>query len=48
MMLEVLGEGFALVGSAADGATAIRIVEETQPDVVLMDLRMPGMDGRSH
>src|SRR5205814_6618614 len=46
MMLEVAGKGsFVLVGDAADGATALRVVEETQPDVVLMDLRMPGMDG---
>lgn len=45
MMLEIAGEGFVLVGDAADGATAVRVVEELQPDVVLMDLRMPGMDG---
>ena len=45
MMLELAGEGFALVGDAVDGAAALRLVEELQPDVVLMDLRMPGMDG---
>jgi NarL family two-component system response regulator YdfI len=34
-----------LVGDASDGASAVRLVDETQPDVVLMDLRMPGLDG---
>jgi NarL family two-component system response regulator YdfI len=33
------------VGEATDGAEAVRLVQETMPDVVLMDLRMPGMDG---
>jgi NarL family two-component system response regulator YdfI len=34
-----------LVGDASDGAAAVRLVAELQPDVVLMDLRMPGLDG---
>ena len=34
-----------LVGDAPDGASAVRLVGEVQPDVVLMDLRMPGLDG---
>jgi DNA-binding NarL/FixJ family response regulator len=34
-----------VVGAAADGAEAVRLADEQRPDVVLMDLRMPGMDG---
>jgi NarL family two-component system response regulator YdfI len=34
-----------LVGDASDGASVVRLVGEVQPDVVLMDLRMPGLDG---
>ncbi len=34
-----------VVGTAADGRTAIEVVRRTSPDVVLMDLQMPGMDG---
>ncbi len=30
---------------AASGRDAVRLVEESQPDVVVMDVRMPGMDG---
>jgi len=38
-------DGFDLVGEASDGAEALRLCAELKPDVVLMDLRMPGMDG---
>jgi DNA-binding NarL/FixJ family response regulator len=38
---------FAVVGEAADGAAAVAQVLQLQPDVVLMDLRMPGTDGVS-
>jgi NarL family two-component system response regulator YdfI len=38
-------DGFELVGEAADGAEAVRLSAELKPEVVLMDLRMPGMDG---
>ena len=38
-------DGFEMVGEAADGAEAVNLCTELKPDVVLMDLRMPGMDG---
>ena len=38
-------DGMSVVGSAADGFEAVRLVDELEPDVVLMDIRMPEMDG---
>ncbi|MEU8898657.1 response regulator transcription factor [Nocardia sp. NPDC048505] len=37
--------GIEVVGEAADGAAAVALAADTRPDVVLMDLRMPGTDG---
>jgi len=38
-------DGMAVVGQAADGAAALRTVDACAPDVILMDIRMPRMDG---
>jgi NarL family two-component system response regulator LiaR len=38
-------EDLEMVGDAANGAEAIRLCEKFRPDVILMDLVMPGMDG---
>ncbi|MEF8834065.1 MAG: response regulator, partial [Halofilum sp. (in: g-proteobacteria)] len=37
--------GFEVVGEAGDGAEAVRRAEDTGADIVLLDVRMPGMDG---
>jgi NarL family two-component system response regulator YdfI len=44
LILETSDE-IEVVGEAEDGREALRLTEELQPDVVLMDLQMPGMDG---
>jgi DNA-binding NarL/FixJ family response regulator len=40
-----LAQGIEIVAEAADGREAVRLAKELQPDVVLMDVRMPEVDG---
>lgn len=45
-IVETLKEsGFDVVGQAGDGAEAVRLTLELKPDLVLMDIKMPGTDG---
>jgi DNA-binding NarL/FixJ family response regulator len=46
-LAQLLGgaEDIEVVGQAGDGAEAVDVVTRTRPDVVVMDLQMPGMDG---
>lgn len=41
------GQGFDVVGEAADGAEALRCAAELDADVVLLDIHLPDTDGRS-
>ena len=46
LIREILeSDGIEVVGEAETGESAIRLAEELRPDVVLMDVRMKGMDG---
>ncbi|MGH2675533.1 MAG: response regulator transcription factor [Actinomycetota bacterium] len=46
MLVDILGlHGFEIVGQAASGEEALRGIEEVDPDVVVMDLKMSGLDG---
>ncbi len=44
MFLQI-DEGLSIVGEAENGEDAVRLTRELKPDIVLMDLLMPGMDG---
>lgn len=47
-LAEMLGElGYDVVGTAGDGATAVRLVQDLKPDVALIDIKMPELDGLS-
>ena len=38
-------EGFEVCGEAGDGATAVRLAHELRPDLAILDVKMPGLDG---
>jgi DNA-binding NarL/FixJ family response regulator len=45
--LLMLEEDIQIVGEASDGREVLQVVQETEPDVVILDLRMPNLDGLS-
>jgi two-component system, response regulator PdtaR len=40
-------DGYVVVGEASDGEVAVRLTEDLHPDLVIMDIKMPGLDGIS-
>jgi AmiR/NasT family two-component response regulator len=40
-------EGYVVAGEAGDGETAVKLADELKPDLVIMDVKMPGLDGIS-
>lgn len=47
-LVEMLAaEGYVVIGQAGDGDSAVRLAEELRPDVVLLDMKMPVLDGLS-
>ena len=40
-------EGYVVAGEASDGETAVKLAEDLRPDLVIMDVKMPGLDGIS-
>src|SRR4051794_23165157 len=47
-LAEMLGEeGYEVVGQAGDGGTAVQLAEELRPDLVILDVKMPVLDGIS-
>ena len=40
-------DGYVVAGEAGDGETAVKLTESLRPDLVIMDIKMPGLDGIS-
>lgn len=45
MMLDWEKNGFTIYGEASSGVEALKLIEKLQPDIILSDVKMPGMDG---
>ena len=43
--INVATNGFEIIGAAADGSEALEMIRQTQPDIVLIDIQMPGISG---